>query len=135
MKIAYLPTLVRHDCAAISLPALINQELRWGRTIRMLNPAGYWGSLITFPLPLAVFGAVLLHFSVVASAVLALAMVTRIALKRSVDRIVPSAGPIWLLPLRDMLAFAVYIASLWGRSVEWQGRRLQVRRGGVLSRP
>src|SRR2546429_523466 len=40
--------------------------------------------------------------------------------------------PYWLLPLRDLLSFAVFVAGLLGRDVDWRGRRYQVVSGGTL---
>ena len=42
----------------------------------------------------------------------------RLILKRSIDRAFGiQAGPAWLLPLRDLLSFAVFVNSLFGETV------------------
>ncbi len=39
-----------HTCTAASFGALLRQELRWSRTIRSLDPAGFVGSAVTHPI-------------------------------------------------------------------------------------
>ena len=33
-------------------------------------------------------------------------------------------GPFWLLPVRDLLSFAVFVTSLFGETVHWRGKPL-----------
>jgi ceramide glucosyltransferase len=40
---------------------------------------------------------------------------------------------VWLIPLRDLVAVAVWIVSLRGHNVIWRGERFQLR-NGKLSR-
>ena len=40
--------------------------------------------------------------------------------------------PLWLIPVRDMLAFAIWIASFFGRGVKWRERAFDQERGGRL---
>ena len=56
---------------------LWRHELRWARTIRVIDPPGYWGSLVTHALPLALIGAVLLDFSPVSLVILATVVAAR----------------------------------------------------------
>jgi ceramide glucosyltransferase len=39
----------------------------------------------------------------------------------------------WLIPFRDMLGFAVWVAGLFGNTVEWRGQRLQLRSDGKIT--
>jgi ceramide glucosyltransferase len=130
-----IPALgVSHSATETSAAELFNHELRWNRTIRRINPAGHVGSIITFAFPLALMAAVLLDFRPASLAVLATALGARLFLKYRIDRIFAThAGPAWLLPLRDLLSFAVFVVSLFGETVHWRGSRLSVERSGVLS--
>jgi hypothetical protein len=40
---------------------------------------------------------------------------------------------LWLLPVRDVLAFGVFLAALFGDRVEWRGNRLKVGRDGAIA--
>lgn len=133
-RLAYPPILVSHRCAEQSFLELWAQELRWARTIRSIHPLGHWGSMLTHPLPWGLFGAVLLDFSAAGLACLATVVAARLFLKVRIDHIAgTAAGPAWLLPIRDVLSFAVFVASLFGGSVEWKGQRLRIGKHGAFS--
>jgi ceramide glucosyltransferase len=130
-----IPALgVSHSATETSLAELFQHELRWMRTIRRINPAGHIGSIITFAFPLAVMAAILLDFRAGSLGVMAIALGARLFLKYRMDGIFATfAGPFWLLPVRDLLSFAVFVGSLFGETVHWRGARLSVERGGVIS--
>jgi ceramide glucosyltransferase len=130
-----IPTLgVSHSATETSLAELFQHELRWMRTIRRINPAGHVGSIITFAFPLALMAAILLDFQAASLAVLGIALGARLILKYRMDRIFSThAGPFWLLPVRDLLSFAVFVVSLSGETVHWRGARLSVGGNGVIS--
>ncbi|MBO0753228.1 MAG: glucosyltransferase, partial [Bradyrhizobiaceae bacterium] len=57
----------------------------------------------------------------------------RMAVLRQVERafdLTPQS--VWLVPLRDVVSFAVFIASLFGQSARWRGRRYRFIAGGTL---
>ena len=39
---------------------------------------------------------------------------------------------LWLIPLRDMLAFFTWASSFLGNQVEWRGNRFRLMGGGKL---
>jgi ceramide glucosyltransferase len=39
---------------------------------------------------------------------------------------------LWLVPARDLFAFAVWLAGLCGRTVIWRGLRLRLERDGKI---
>lgn len=132
--LAYPPLTVAHGNTETSPGELIAHELRWARTIRVIDPAGHWGSFITHAFPLGLIGAPFAAFTPTACAVLGIILLARLFLKVRMDHIVgASAGPGWLLPVRDVLSFGLFIASLFGRRVEWRGTRLRVGKGGAMS--
>jgi ceramide glucosyltransferase len=57
LAIAIPPLVLAHASAERNLTQVWRQELRWAATIRALAPAGYAGSLIGFPLALAMLGS------------------------------------------------------------------------------
>jgi ceramide glucosyltransferase len=36
---------------------------------------------------------------------------------------------LWLIPLRDFIALAIWFASFWGNTVVWRGTRFRLRDG------
>ena len=133
MQVAIANCVVTHMCGELSAVELIQHELRWARTIRAVDPWGFIGSVVTYPLPFAFAVMVLSGFSAWALATLALTIVCRQALRKKVYHALGySAGPAWLLPLRDLLSFAVFISSFLIDVVRWRGRRYRVRADGTL---
>jgi ceramide glucosyltransferase len=126
--------LVDTMVAEPSLRALFRHELRWARTIRTVAPSGgFLGLLVTHPLMLTVCAMPLVGWSDSALAVLAFVALCRAATARAIDAALrlPSAAP-WLLPARDLLSFAVFLASFFTRTVAWRGQRLRIGRRGQL---
>src|SRR4029079_16305711 len=83
----------------------------------------------------ALLAAVLLHFNPASLAVPGLALAARLVLKARIDGLFGTyAGPLWLMPLRDLLSFAVFLASLSGESVHWRGTHFAVEASGAMSR-
>ena len=127
------PMLLTHGSDETSFGALWRHELRWAATVRGLTPAwAYAGSLITFPLPLAIIGA---FFHPAAGIALALVALTiRIVAAGVVDTVAgTSTASKWLLPARDFLSLAIFIASYAVRSVDWRGSRLTMGSDGRIA--
>jgi ceramide glucosyltransferase len=125
------PMIVRHACSEASMGDWLAHELRWARTTRVLAPAGHAGSVVTFAIPLGALGAILSSFTLFS---LASTLVARAVLKWRIDRLFGcNGGPLWLLPMRDVASFCVFLVSLWGGAVEWRGERLHVTQSDALS--
>lgn len=134
LEVAIPPMIVTHACTEASLAELIDHEIRWARTVRRIDPVGYAGAVVTFPLPLALIGAVLLGLPPASLGLIFAILVVRIAVKFRIDAATGGgAGSWWLLPASDVLSFAIFLASFVGDTVVWQGRRFRVGRDGVLS--
>jgi ceramide glucosyltransferase len=122
-RIVVSPHLVDTAVTEPSLKALWRHELRWSRTIRLLAPLGYAGSVVTHPVALAFLAAAFAGFAWPFLALLAAAFAVRVGTVRWIERSLglPPA-PAWLLPARDFLSFAVFVASFCGRKIAWRGR-------------
>ena len=117
-----------------SVRALFRHELRWALTIRGVAPWGYLGSLITHPVALAILAACLGGFGWLSLGALAVALLGRFAMVRATDRALGlEASPLWLVPLRDLLSFGVFLASYFTRTVAWRDRKFHVDRQGQLT--
>jgi ceramide glucosyltransferase len=130
--VTVLPLAVGHVCDESSFRELWHHELRWVLTIRIVDPLGYIGWTVThaFPLALIAWGigggwaAVWLAFA---------ALVCRTVLILTIERGYGlPAHPYWLIPGRDLLSFAVFIAGFVGRDVSWRGQRLRLMAKGTL---
>ncbi len=117
--------------------ALFRHEVRWGRTIRLLAPAGFALSALRYPLAIALAALAASAAAPWSIGLFLIAWATRAAIARGIDRalgLVPVL-PVWLVPLRDLYSFAVLLVSYAGRRVEWRGLMLRAGRpgGGSLS--
>jgi ceramide glucosyltransferase len=126
---------VGHTAAEESARDLFRHELRWSRTIRLVNQVGHLGSFVTHGFVFALLAALLLHFNTVSLVLLIAALGARLFLKFRIDGLFGTyAGPFWLMPLRDLLSFAVFITSLFGERVHWRDSRFAVEPSGMMSR-
>jgi ceramide glucosyltransferase len=125
---------VGHTASEESVADLFRHELRWTRTIRMVDPAGHAGSIVTHGFAFALMSAVLLDFNTVSLVVLGLTLASRLFLKARIDGLFGTyAGPYWLMPVRDLFSFVVFVASLFGETVHWRGTHFAVQASGAMS--
>ncbi|WP_043340241.1 bacteriohopanetetrol glucosamine biosynthesis glycosyltransferase HpnI [Belnapia moabensis] len=133
LRVVVAPVLPLHVQAEASLPALFGHELRWARTLRLLDPRGYWGMGLTYPLVPGLLAALLAPRGL---AVLGVALAARLGLALTVDGVL---GRPWrmarlaLLPLRDVISFAIWGVGLARGTVTWQGQRYRMDREGRMA--
>ena len=133
LGVAIPPFLVGHSCHEASLSELWRHELRWARTIRTADPAGYAGSLVTHPLAFALL-ACAAGTPAIGSALAILAILCRIVLLQVTTHSHGlAAPPYWLIPIRDLFSFVVFLWSFCGRDLTWRGRSYHVRANGTLT--
>jgi ceramide glucosyltransferase len=133
-EVVLAPYLVENVVAEPSLRKLWKHELRWGRTARAMVPLGFAGSIIIHAVPVAGLLAVFTGFDPEACGLfvttLGLRWCAALALARILD--LPTRR-LWLLPLRDVLSFAIFIGSFCGRSVSWRDQLFRVDAAGRMS--
>jgi ceramide glucosyltransferase len=133
VAVASPPFIVAHECTQRSARELFRHELRWARTIRSVDPLGYAGLAVTHAVPFALLGLVLGGITL-ACLIVPAAVICRLVLQKELDRAFHlRTGAFWLGPVRDMLSFAVFVASFFGRGVEWRGHRYGVRGDNALA--
>jgi ceramide glucosyltransferase len=133
LAVAIPNRIVAHVCAERSARELFRHELRWARTIRSVDPLGFAGLAITHAVPLALLGMVL-GGATPACLIAAAAVACRFALQIELDRDFHLRDDFfWLGPIRDVLSFIVFVASFFGRVVEWRGRRYGVQADNTLA--
>lgn len=131
LRIVTAPRLVGHRCREGSFGELMQHQLRATRTIKSIDPVGYIGTIIAHPWALALLG--MLSGSVIAAPIAVVALASRLLLCLAVARRfgLPRRD-LWLVPLHDMVAFAVYFMSFCGKTVHWQGSDYRVTEEGML---
>jgi ceramide glucosyltransferase len=130
LAVAVPAPILLHGCTESSLRALVAHELRWNATVRQLDPAGYAGALVTYPLAWSLLAGL-------AGAgwwPMFAALLARLALAARIDHVVGQrTAPLVWLPGRDLLSFVLHIAAFFTRRVDWRGSRLHMQTDGRLS--
>jgi ceramide glucosyltransferase len=119
----------------------IHHQLRWARTIRDARPWGYTGLIFTHGLAWAIINVVVTSFAVPDSSPLAsvslglfgLSLLLRLAVATSVGMQVLGDNQVfaglWLLPLRDLVQMAIWLAGFAGNTIVWRGERFTLHNG------
>lgn len=135
-RIALDPCFVESVIKPENLMTVLSRQLRWARTMRVSRPGGYLASGITLPFPAALLAMLLAPSPAVGVAALALQYGVRLSVCTLFSRRFVQDGLfprwLWLLPLRDMLAFFTWALSFSGNRVEWRGSRFVLKPGGKI---
>ena len=128
------PYIVENRVSENSFSSLWRHELRWARTNRLMAPGGFAGSVVTHTMVIALLAAAAAEMSPAGAIFLGVSCVLRWGAAIAVARLLDlSLRRFWLLPLRDVLSFAVFVASFCGRSVLWRGQLFTVDEGGRMT--
>ncbi len=118
--------VVEHYLPPYSFSGFLEHQLRWGRSTRNSRPWGYVGLVLTFGLPWALLEVVAARGSMWGWGLFSLALLFRLAaalrfgLSVLGDRQV--LRDLWLIPMRDLLAVAIWVGGFTGRRVTWRGQ-------------
>jgi ceramide glucosyltransferase len=114
-------------------------QLRWARGVRDARAGGYLGLVFTFGIPWALVALAASRAELWAWGALAFTFFLRLAVALVVGRNVLKDRQVlkylWLIPLRDLVALAVWIASLGGHTVTWRGDRFRLKDGKLYRIP
>ena len=133
LAIAIPPMAIAHCCSETGWRALIAHELRWARTIALVDPVGFAGSAITHTLPLSIIAFFISGLSIFGAAIVVLAIACRLILHINIARSFSLPRPrYWLGPLRDTLSFGVFVTCFFARAVDWRGQRYVVMSDGTM---
>ena len=116
-----------------TLRRLLQHELRWAIGVRNIRPLSHLGLIFTHGL----FWALLAAAVAPAAWITALYMAAYLVLRFAVAWIAGVWGlrdpvvrrKIWLVPLRDALAFGVWLASFASNHIEWRGMEFKIQKG------
>jgi len=123
-----------------NLRSMFLHELRWARTVRTVEPLGHAFSFFIYGLPMAVICALMidvaLGWSDIALGMVGLALFLRGWMHYTVRGklgLAPIRKSIWLVPIRDVLSFAVWGASFFGRKILWKDLAFKVNPNGQMA--
>jgi len=110
-----------------------DHQLRWARSLRDARRWGYLGVILTFGVPWALVVLASIRGTNWAWGLAILAVIMRIAVALTVGSVVLKDRYVlpwlWLVPVRDLTAVAVWIASFAGHTVEWRGTSFTLKDG------
>jgi ceramide glucosyltransferase len=125
--------VVETHLPAYGLRGFLSHQLRWARGVRDSRAGGYIGLVTTYGLMWGLLAVLSAQAAPWSWAALGITLVLRLAVAlvvgKSVLRDASAMKNLWLLPLRDLLAVAIWIASFAGHTVTWRGDRFQLKNG------
>jgi ceramide glucosyltransferase len=135
MQVVLADFTVGHAHGETKLLDLWRREMRWARTIRSLDPLGYAGLAVTYPLAWALLALLAGGFAVPGIILSFTALLCRLTLQDEVNQRFTGLAhhALWLTPLRDLLSFAIYLASFVPGLVHWRGRNFELVENGVMT--
>jgi ceramide glucosyltransferase len=113
-----------------------NHQLRWARTVRLCRPLSYFGLIFTLGLPWSVLAALVAPTKWIAAAYLLAYLVLRHVMAWTVG--VWGVGDdvlrhkLWLVPVRDALYSAVWLASFASNRITWGGQEFTMHQGKMV---
>lgn len=119
--------------------SMVLHELRWARTNRTLRPGGYSFAFLVNTITIAAIAsatnALTLDVVSLETAVLLTAIGLRLLLHFAVCDMLKlrDQGLFWMIPFRDVLSFAIWLASYFGKTVEWREERFGIQADGCLA--
>ena len=129
-RVVLSPYVLNHHVLGESFAATFRHQLRWARSTRSSRPLGYIGELFTHPTALAamvaVWGLTRAGMPIsLAAAILAVTLALRWSVSYEVGCGVLHDSEIrrswWLIPLGDLLGFAIWLCGFTGRKIYWRG--------------
>ena len=128
--------VVETHLPAYDLHGFLVHQLRWARGVRDARAGGYVGLASTFGLLWGLLAVAVSQAAPWSWAALGITALLRVAVALAVgirvlqDREV--VRNLWLLPLRDLIAVGVWIASFLGHSLTWRGDRFRLKDGRLI---
>lgn len=138
-RVELSPYVVRNIVHEKSTRTLFDHELRWARTIRMVQPIGYFFSFITYPTLFALVYAIA-RFSSAAAAIALSAILLRILMGIAADVALNSLEtsksllrwPYVRFWEHEFIELAVWFCGLFGKRVRWQEQTLVTTESDLL---
>lgn len=138
-KVQLSDVVVETHLPAYDLRGFLAHQLRWARGLRDSRAGGYIGLVTTFGLMWALLAIVSAHAAPWSLLLFAATMLLRLGVAvvvgKSVLRDRQLLKHLWLLPLRDLMAVGLWLASFFGHTVTWRGDRFELKDGRLYRIP
>jgi ceramide glucosyltransferase len=119
--------VIEHRIGSQTLEENLQHRLRWARSTRRSRPAGYWGQIFTHPLSLALLLCLMAPklWPVVPATIIFRALAAW-STANWVLHDPLTRRRWWLIPFQDLMSLLVWIASFFGSTIDWRGRRYKL---------
>lgn len=154
-RIELCPVVVECWSAPMGWREVWKHQLRWARTIRVCQPLAYFFSILnnvtfwslawiaaavavpTFESHTLASGGFVGSFGIpweliVAMSCMLVRIMAAVDLQRRLSPMGTQLNYFWLVPVKDLLQFALWAGAFLGNHVEWRGQRYRLRRDGTL---
>jgi|ERR1700733_9375916 len=136
LQVILSDVVVETHLPAYDLRGFLAHQLRWARGVRDSRPGGYIGLVSTYGLMWAILALLASRAAPWSWWVLGVTAVLRFAMAIVVGQSVLQDSRLlknlWLLPVRDLVAVAVWFASFAGHTVTWRGDRFELKNGRLI---
>jgi len=136
LQVVLSDVVVETHLPAYDLSGFFSHQLRWARGVRDSRAAGYFGLVSTYGVLWGLLAVLAARAAPWSWVVLGITMLLRLAVAlmvgKSVLQDVQLPKQLWLLPLRDLVAVAVWLISFAGHTVTWRGDRFKLRNGRLI---
>ncbi|MFZ1140426.1 MAG: bacteriohopanetetrol glucosamine biosynthesis glycosyltransferase HpnI [Candidatus Sulfotelmatobacter sp.] len=136
LQVVLSDVVVETHLPAYDVRGFLAHQLRWARSVRDSRTRGYIGLASTYGLMWALLALIASHAAPWSWAVLGAIALLRLAVALTVGKFVLKdwrlLQHLWLLPVRDLVAVAVWIASFAGHTVSWRGDRFVLKNGRLI---
>ncbi len=137
LKVELSDLVVETVLPPYSMRNFLQHQLRWSRAIRDARAGGYIGLIFTFGLMWSLVTVITANGARWSWELFAGVTFLRLLVALVIGRVVLAdrhlLRNLWLIPLRDITAIAVWITSFAGHTVSWRGDNFHLR-NGKLSR-
>jgi len=136
LEVQLSDVVVETHLPAYDLRGFLAHQLRWARGVRDSRAGGYIGLVSTYGLMWALLALTASRAAPWAWAVFGVTMLLRLAMALVVGKSVLQdrqlLKSLWLLPVRDLTAVVIWIASFAGHTVTWRGDRFELKKGRLI---
>lgn len=124
--------------------AVWKHQLRWARTIRVCQPVPYFFSVLSNAGFWAVIALVVGYLTAAphphrfdVGTLGALFLLGRIGIAADLQKRLTGSSNLeyfWLVPVKDVLQFGIWLCAFAGNRVEWRGQKFKLNRDGTLAK-
>ncbi len=136
LRVLLSDVVVETHLPAYDLRGFLDHQLRWARGVRDSRAGGYVGLVSTYGLMWALLALIASRGARWSWEAFAITGLLRLAVALMVGKFVLEdrrlLRNLWLLPVRDLVAAAVWVASFAGHTVTWRGDRFELKNGRLI---